>query len=405
MRMPNYRFNLKWAVCVIAIAGGLVVSPVLAQGKGGGKPGGGGSNTSGPSYTVIKLDDGNGTLPLSSYQGITDLNDLGQVVGTVQSDGHYVAAFWEVSINGSELTLLKGLYSIANGCNNLGEVVGSSYGLLGGAYWPSRLDEPISLDVSGYSSILNDINDAGVVCGNSKSDSSAPRIATLWNVRTQGSKLSLPSVAGYPHSNATKISEVDASGRFFVLGYVGLLVNGSDLEVRWDVQQDLSGNLTASEPYVLENASPGPVGVVGMNDSGETCGSLFDDTLLYKNKDWLPVGYVPMYWSASGTPIALERLPSTVLSPNIEKAAFDINNSGVLVGECYARHDSKKIRSGIFATVWSSAQASPYKLESASTSSPFDFLYSATAINESGLIAGYGIINSETRGFVAIPNP
>ena len=49
MLMLNCRFNLKRAVCVVAIAGGLVVSPAQAQGNKGG--GGGGT----AAYTIIDL--------------------------------------------------------------------------------------------------------------------------------------------------------------------------------------------------------------------------------------------------------------------------------------------------------------------------------------------------------------
>lgn len=386
---------------VIQVAAQLLCPQVSAQ-NGKGKPGGG--DSSGPTYTVLQLDDAGGTLSLSGNQ--MDINDVGGVVGTVTANGYDAAAHWQIGSSGTQLTLLPGLYSSATGCNNLNEVVGIS-DPLGGSYWPSPLEQPVAIG-NGYYSIPNDINDAGIVCGFSRSGSGAStiRLPTLWNVNgPAGNEFVLPMVSGYPQGNATKISQADADGNFYVLGYLGILIGGSDLHVRWTVHLAPDGSLTAAPPDVFSNPSIDRIGVLGMNDLGETCGTFYDETLKWKDKNWLPVGYVPLYWSTTGVPNTLATLPSTVLSPNIAKTAKAINNAGTLVGECYAYQSGKKSRSGMFATVWSSPTASSVALETVSTSSPFDSLINAIAIDASGVIVGTGMIQSQPRGFVAIPNP
>ena len=377
----------------------------LAQ-KGNGKPGGGdGGGSTSTSYTVLKLDDANGALPLSSYQGVMEINNVGGVVGTVELNGSSAAAHWQIGSNGTQLTLLPSLYSSATGCNNFNEVVGTT-SELGASYWPSPVNQPTPLG-DGRFSIPSDINDAGIVCGFGRENATSTiRLPKLWNVQGDtGNEFVLPLVPGYPHGYATKISEADENGNFFVIGYVGLLIGGADLHVRWSVQLDSTGDLTADPPSVFSNPVTSPISVLGLNDLGETCGSFYDDSLKWKDKNWLPVGYTPMLWSSSGTPTPLAILPSTVLSPNIIKAARDMNNTGTLVGECYAYQSSRKLRSGSFATVWSSASATPIALENVTTSSPFDSLRNAVAIDSSGIIVGTGLIGSQTCGFVAIPNP
>ena len=83
--------------------------------------------------------------------------------------------------------------------------------------------------------------------------------------------------------------------------------------------------------------------------------------------------------------------------------AVAINNAGTIVGQSHS-YVNKRQRHGDFATVWNGPQATPIALETVTTSSPFDYLQTAMAINESGVIAGEGRINSESFGFIAIPN-
>lgn len=396
------RVSASTAVLLVVQVAAVLLSPEASAQKGKGRPGGG--DFTGATYTVLQLDDAGGTLPLSGNQ--MDLNDLGGVVGTVVSNGYDAAAHWQISSSGTQLTLLPGLYSRATGCNNLNEVVGIS-DPLGGSYWPSPLEPPTSIG-NGYYSIPSDINDSGIVCGFSRSGSGAStiRLPTLWNVNGPvGNQFVLPMISGYPQGNATKLSQADENGNFFVLGYLGILIGGNDLHVRWSVHIDLNGSLTADPPSVFSNPSTDRIGVQGMNDFGETCGTFYDESLKWKDKSWLSVGYVPMFWSHAGVPTTLATLPSTVLSPNIAKAANDINNAGTVVGECYAYQSGKKSRSGMFATVWSSAVESPVALETVTTSSPFDSLRNAIAIDASGVIVGTGVVGSQTCGFVAIPNP
>lgn len=167
----------------------------------------------------------------------TDINDQGQVAGTVSVGGARHAAFWSDGAITDFGTLGGGANSAAAGINNLGEVVGNSESVVNGVpqdlaavSWnhgvTTRLSPP------GNGALATAVNDAGAIVG----FSIAMDKASTWNPG-----ILLPTVIRTPISAAMDINNRgEIAG--YVLGLGGVIWAKSSLTVIYDFQQALAIN-------------------------------------------------------------------------------------------------------------------------------------------------------------------
>ena len=338
----------------------------------------------GPSYNVIKLDDAGGAVECWAF----DANDSRLVVGVAQDFSSSVqsACFWNVEKTGrtyrSTLQFLASgdlIYSKANGCNESGEIVGQGLTANGDAlavYWAHQNDlaqslpSPADALECGTASINND----GVICGTSITAYAAETAGVVWRVTADGiwGPLELeildPDSSGMDMVSANDVSDQDENGVVTIAGES----NGN--AVTWRVTLSTDGGLVAGTAEILSSNAR----VQGINNLGIACGS----AAFAPNK--------AAAWIA-GIPIALDTGRS-----RYSAKPEDVNDSGTLVG-------SSGIDSS--AVVWPDPASAMISLDKFLKNSPFDYLREAYAVNPSGDIVGYGVVN-ETRGyaaFMAIP--
>lgn len=374
------------------ILSGLLM-PVVAWGK---KPGGDSGGGGGTSYTVARLDNGNGAFTGSEA---LDINDAGQVVGYLNSPGSYyvLAACWDVVGTQSQvIPLMDGVR--AEGINNNSEIVGAGLDAEGqwrAKYWSSPTANPIVLPVDDgcFQSHSYAINDSGIIVGYSmhavpdETGQLRPsNFPMAWRVNSTGSEpvidgpVLLPLFAG--SSEVYAVTECDAEGQAIVAGGYRLLNGPRSAAVTWLVQAEQDGTLSvAAVPEVLED---GNAVAYGISNLGVACGE----------------GPIPSSTATTASLWAggqILRLNSGRLATS---RARDINVAGVTVGA------GGPNLADLDAVVWPSPSASPVPLERylPKRNSPFTFLIEAHALNESGTIVGVGGNVGERYGFIAVPN-
>lgn len=133
---------------------------------------------------ITRLTASSGPYACMSY--VDDLNDAGQAVGSVTASGLTYAALWD----NFTITRLVQLDSSAMAVNNAGAVVGHMLvpgGYYGDEYHAFLVEDNDLTDLgllAYYQSGANDINEAGIVVGQSYTSSSSDRLAALWNGNT-----------------------------------------------------------------------------------------------------------------------------------------------------------------------------------------------------------------------------
>ncbi len=355
------------------------------------KPGGGGGG--GVSYTIVRLDDAGGTFVGGPASTANDINEYGNVVGTVvdAASGNYVPAFWGASGTSSQIVPL-GVDAFANGLNNFNEIVGSGSG--DAIYWPSPADAPVVLPplVTEYSCVARRINDDGLICGYAVHpvlDGNGDQIglafvAVVWRVNWIDGDLEIAGPVPLPtfdaQSQAFDLNENDDDGYANVVGRFMTSNWANTAAVQWTVQSHADGGISISPtPVVLEF---GDAVAHGNNYLGISCGDWANGPELHAR-----------LWS-SGSVLTLDPDRRT------DTSALDINDAGVIVGEG-GPHSL-----WLEALVWPSPTARPIALSRflPKRRAPFVGLWNATAINEAGVITGEGGDGVTSFAFVAIPN-
>lgn len=339
----------------------------------------------GPSYNVIKLDDAGGAVECWAF----DANDSRLVVGVAQDFSSSVqsACFWNVEKTRrtyrSTLQFLASgdlIQSKAKGCNESGEIVGeglTANGKESAVYWAHQNDLAQSLpspsDGLWYSAAS--INNDGVICGTSGTFIPGQETAgVVWRVTADGiwgpMELEIldPDPLGMDMVSANDVSDQDESGVVTIAGQS----NGN--AVTWRVTLSTDGGLVAGTAEILSSNAD----VQGINNLGIACGS----AAFAPNKAAAWIAEIPIALDTGSSPYSA--------------TAEDVNDSGTLVG-------SSGIDSS--AVVWPDPASTMISLNRFLRNSPFDYLKKAYAVNPSGDIVGYGVVN-ETRGhaaFLAIP--
>ena len=351
-------------------------------GKGGGKGGGGGV-----AYTVSRLDDAGGAYVAGPSNAANDINESGNVVGTVLdvATGADVPVFWEVNGTSSEIVAI-GVNAFANGLNNSNEIVGGGGDAL---YWPGPTAAPIPLPPlePGLAAVARDINDDGVICGYALEEVldetgdpvGLAFVACVWRVTWPAGELLIDGPVALPtfddQSQAYALNENDNSGLADVVG--SFLTAGWEYTsaVQWTVLSHADGTISVvSDPAALEF---GDAAANGVNNLGVSCGDAANSARL-----WSP-----------GNSLTLDsgRRAYTV--------ALDVNDTGAIVGSG-GPHSLD-----LDALVWPDASAAPVLLAKflPKRRSPFVALWNATAINEAGQIAGEGGDGVTSFAYLAIP--
>ena len=423
-------------------------------GQGGGG-GGGGETPPAAEYSLIDL----GTLPGGSRGYASDVNESGWVVGAAFSaDGNRAFVLVPQDIDGDgnsdwysnasgtgstndlmiELTTVSSvLHSGAQAINNTGQVAGW-YRTTGDAraflITPQDMDGDGVLDwnwdadgdgandlmtdlgsLGGSTSVPWDINDQGQVVGESK-DADGIRFPFLWNPDapggTQGTMVSLGTIGVLGGNNvATGINEsgqivghllfhseeLGYHARAFVLTPQDVDGDGNldwytdaDADGKNDLMVEL-GTLDTNYPTSEANA---------INDSGLVVGEA--------GSDESPIYGHAVQWQQEGSAWSITDLGG-LHKPRFTAVALDVNNHGQVVG--YAQKLS--------AILWGANRL--YE----PTGDPRAFLYDgqmraldtlvadmagfasleyARAIADAGFIVGYGDVNGNAHGFIAVPS-
>jgi probable HAF family extracellular repeat protein len=302
---------------------------------------------------VTGLQPGSGSVryvehPLSFDARITDVNDLGLVVG--ESSGH--AFSW--SARTRHLTDLGGVRSVANGVNDLGQVVGSSeFGFIRHAVlWNRGSQQPVDLGtLGGSSSTAWAINNLGVVVGDSDTADGTSH-AFRWDPRSR--RMTDLGTLGGDSSSATAINDLGQ--------VVGWARTGQFLAhaFRWDPWSRHMRDLGLPPNSVVAFAT-------GINNRGEIVGysgNVGDFT--DRTFRWDP---------------RTSRMATLAGVPDVYSHATGINDLGQVVGFW----DDQSGRATPF--VWSPVRRSPVALPT-QPAEPYSTYATASAINNRSWVAG-----------------
>jgi uncharacterized membrane protein len=235
--------------------------------------------------------------------------DQRSVVGSVWTVD-YRAAYWDVSPGAksleSTLVLLSG-GQVATGINQQGEIVGCGTvdDRTVGLYWEHFFEDPLTLPpLSGHTtSEAYAINQNGVICGISSSDSTYDAVA--WRIHELEGELlvfgplrlgSTPS-SGKPFDGTAAISLNDNVSGFAEIVGTGFRLPDSDQDaVAWKVAANFDGSLSVVDgPQLLEF---GPYSSArGIDFQGDICGYSGDHAVVMNGSE---VEQLPGPSNASG---------------------------------------------------------------------------------------------------------
>ena len=344
--------------------------------------GAGTASAASTTYTIKDI----GTLPGSTSAFVHDINASGQVVGEAEmSAGHPRAFLYSASTGMKDLGTLSDVKcsdSIAYGINDSGQVVGEAcydfgyrhaflYSASTGMQDLGTLPrDACSGQLSNPHSSANDINASGKVVGWT-CDDSAEHHAFLYDESATPKMKDLGTLPGGFFSEARAINR---SGQ--VAGWSSLFpspTGGSPHAILYSASTGMKSIGTLPNGSVSE--------AYDINASGQV------------------VGY--SYTTSTGTPHAFLYSASTGMQDlgtlgGSFSHALGINDSGQVVG------NSSPPTGRTHAFLYSGGQ-----MQDLNSLIPADSgweLISAIAINTSGQIVGSGIINNQTRAFLATPD-
>jgi hypothetical protein len=354
------------------------------EGKGGGGGGGGGGDK-GPSYQIVQLDTDDGTGGTLSGNAF-DINSSRLIVGSAD----LLAACWTVTeVDGELQSNLHHLdnssftYSLAFGCNDGGEIVGTADDSLA-VYWADKNATAEGLPAPLAIGSAEAINNGGVSCGWSAEGFNVDldeQKALAWSF-TGGAwqyleltTLGSPGEDQYGNPLADRAYAVAISDADPVTGVIMIAGQSNGNAVIWTVALDGNGSLLAGPAMILD-----PGDASGINNSGTVCGSTGGDGVV---------------WAGGGPADVLALDESQLPWGLLTGLPMDINDNGVVVGD-----------SG-HAVMWPNKDASLVVLDDflPRKKSPFSSLTAAHAVNGANEIVGVGSPDgSDSRQpFLAVP--
>jgi hypothetical protein len=345
----------------------------------------GGQPAAGRTVTWTTSDPSIGTLTAST--SVTDANG----VATVGVSGLFVGSV-EIGAQSDELSdqttvkvqpIMTFLDDVnqwaATGINDAGTVVGSedfeffgSIGSFGGAYLLQPGGTVQRLDPNNDGS-AHDVNSAGLVAG------SFAFGASLFEDTRPRSLPNLEPNTSFPNSEALALNDAGDA-----VGY-DVLNDGTTAPVLWPSE----GGVTAVSP-----PSSDDVFALGVNASRQVVGYSvsFDDT----SGDEIWEAFI---WTPASGPLSLGSLGGLRTSAN------DINDAGLVVGSTDIQVPN--IAEGVLTPyVWrpSTPNGTTGTMTSLGGLNPVAPLGEAVAINEAGLVTGYGINEpGEIHAFLWVP--
>ncbi len=291
----------------------------------------------------------------SSAQAV---NNAGQVVGTsVLSGGYGRAYLWSTGIM-TNLGTLGGSSSTAYGINDYGQVVGTAGTPTSGQHaflWNNGAMTDLGTLPGGRSSYARAINASGQVVGNSTA-SGGYKHAFLWS---NGIMADLGTLEDNGHTYA---KDINASGQ--------IVGSSNSHAILWS-----EGNMIDLDPISGKRSE-----AEAINDAGQIVGT---------SSAW---GNARACLWSDGTMTNLGVLPGYAASD-----AMDINSNGQVVG--WSHNSIYEER----ASFWSNGNITD--LNSVIESDLDWQLQRAMGINDSGQIAGYGLLDSSTHAFLLTPVP
>ncbi|MBC8109114.1 MAG: DUF3466 family protein [Anaerolineae bacterium] len=334
----------------------------------------------GVQYNITPLDSPVGTTDVY----VTGVNNAGQMVGhMVDAAGISHAALWSPSGAHTplqELTNAAGQASEAYRINNAGQIVGKSKfdaNFVHAVVWNAGVVQDIGvLPGANGGSFAQDINDQGVVAGSSKAVNG--QHAFTWTpgdgMKDWGSfnPTSNTNFAGW---NAISNSGVMA-GTAYVL----------------------------FSPFKASMARPGDRDITNISPIAQFSTGM---ALAINNHDVI-VGYQnpnsgsphPAIFNGDGT---WQDLGTLGLG---EGWAEDINDNGVIVGRVMGEDENQNFVQRAF--VWENGMQSELLTllnNNARGVEGWTTLFSASALNDNGVIVGAGLYHGQIRGFMLTPTP
>jgi probable HAF family extracellular repeat protein len=305
------------------------------------------------------------TLAAAQTYTITDLgsgdafaiNSLGDVV-ILGNDG--LSFLWTPTHSSLSLNPLQGdTQTWALGINRYGLVVGESKPSYHAVLWTEGEPQDLGTLPGGWDAIANAVNASGEVAGASSSSTSGEE-AIVW---TQAMGMQGLGFLGGKFSAALGINRFGQ-----VVGW-STLNNGGVHSFLWSKTTGMIA-LPSHGGYAYA------INDLGQIAGFEVCGSLCTHAV---------------FWSKKGSILDLGVLPTDAFS-----YAYGINNAGQVVGE------SGHLGDFDHAFVWSSSSGMQ-ELNNLIPANTGWLLVSARAINDSGQIAGYGILNGQIEAFLLTP--
>lgn len=318
-------------------------------------------------YVITDLGSLGGVQPISEAW---DINDAGQVVGSTSTSAGTRGFIWDSTNGMVSLGDLPGgqNYSIAKAINSLGDVVGASSATTGtrAFIWNSVTGMVDIGELAGGLdfSYANGINDAGVVVGYSNNELGTA--AFKWD--------STNGIFGLPDYASGIVdgigNDVNNAGQVVgdALGPVSMRA------IKWDGESildlgDLGGNSKSAFTTCINNAGQ----VVGSSNT-------IDD------------GNPPFLWDPVTGMHSLGHLP---LGPNVG-SAMHVNDTGFVVGYSFTNEGERAFR-------WEPTNGIMNLNDLISPTTPGWTLITANSVNNSGVIVGRGILNGQSRAFLATP--
>jgi len=329
----------------------------------------------GAAHAVVYKITNLGALPFTQFTGATDINASGQVVGISSngtnelgnpSDEGFLYSGGMLSPMGP---ILGRTYNTANGINNSGQIVGTTYGSNDHPVYNAYIyDNGVVTDLGP--GLAKDINDAGQVIGVNNSPFS--RDGYLYE---NGVKTNLGALPGHQRGEGAAINESGQSA-------------GTSFGTGSNVRAFLYENGVMTDLGTLEGGfqSYGS----GINDLGQVVGNAF-----ISNTNPLLIG------TESRAFVSIDGIMTNLgtFSGGTSSAASDINNLGQIVG------GSNGGTNGSTAFLYQDGEMlNLYDLLVPGAGDGW-YLYGASAINDSGQIVGSGTFYGDEVAFLLSPVP